>query len=80
MVGGALADAWAHTNIIDEIESFFTPWHALLYGGFTGTAAWTFWLAYRRGGAWCGGETAGRSGMPWAGSPRCCFSSPASAT
>jgi hypothetical protein len=51
LVGGALADAWAHTNIISEIESFFTPWHALLYGGFAGTAGWTFWLAYRRAGS-----------------------------
>src|SRR5262245_45528935 len=48
LVGGSLTDAWAHTNIINELESFFTPWHALLYGGFTATAAWTFWLAYRR--------------------------------
>ncbi len=48
LVGGSLADAWAHTNILNELESFFTPWHALLYGGFTATAAWTYWLAYRR--------------------------------
>ena len=48
LVGGSLTDAWAHTNIINELESFFTPWHALLYSGFTATAAWTFWLAYRR--------------------------------
>jgi|SRR5215470_4676597 len=45
MVGGLLADAWAHTNII---ESFFTPWHGLLYGGFLATAIWTFWLGLRR--------------------------------
>lgn len=48
MVGGMLADAWAHTNIIETIESFFTPWHAMIYSGFTATAAWTFWLALRR--------------------------------
>src|SRR6266487_5419050 len=30
LVGGSLADAWAHTNILNELESFFTPWHALL--------------------------------------------------
>ena len=29
LVGGSLTDAWAHTNIINELESFFTPWHAL---------------------------------------------------
>jgi hypothetical protein len=49
-VGGLLADAWAHSNIVDTIESFFTPWHGLLYGGFFATAAWTFWLGLRRRG------------------------------
>lgn len=48
LVGGVLADAWAHTNILETLESFFTPWHGLLYSGFATTAAWTFWLAYRR--------------------------------
>ncbi|HEX6686937.1 MAG TPA: hypothetical protein VF062_29500 [Candidatus Limnocylindrales bacterium] len=47
LIGGLFADAWAHTNILNTIESFFTPWHALLYGGFAGTAAWTWWLAFR---------------------------------
>jgi hypothetical protein len=61
LVGGALTDAWAHTNIIDELESFFTPWHALFYGGFAATAAWTFWLGYRRRGA---GRPWWRSGWP----------------
>lgn len=48
LIGGSAADAWAHANIVEELESFFTPWHALLYGGFILTAAWTFWLGYRR--------------------------------
>jgi hypothetical protein len=48
LVGGVLTDAWAHTNILDTIEGFFTPWHGLLYTGFAGTAGWTFWLAYKR--------------------------------
>jgi hypothetical protein len=47
-VGGAMSDAWAHTNILDTIEGFFTPWHALLYFGFAATGAWIFFLAYRR--------------------------------
>jgi hypothetical protein len=47
-VGGALTDAWAHSNIVKQLESFFTPWHAMLYGGFTATAAWTFWMGFRR--------------------------------
>jgi hypothetical protein len=48
LVAGTLLDAWAHVNIITELESFFTPWHAALYSGFVATACWTFWLAYRR--------------------------------
>lgn len=47
LVGGVLSDAWAHVNLLSSLESFFTPWHALLYSGFAGTAAWTWWLAFR---------------------------------
>lgn len=47
MVAGVLTDAWAHTNRFETIESFFTPWHGLLYTGFAAIAAWTVWLAYR---------------------------------
>lgn len=50
LIGGSLSDAWAHANLGDELETFFTPWHALLYGGFVLTSAWTFWLAYQRRG------------------------------
>jgi len=50
LVGGAMSDTWAHINILSDIqgEGFFTPWHGLLYGSFTASAAWLFWLAYRR--------------------------------
>ena len=47
LIGGVLSDAWAHTNL-GRLESFFTPWHALLYSGYALTAAWTVWLGYRR--------------------------------
>lgn len=50
LVGGSLSDAWAHANLADELETFFTPWHGLLYSGYLFTAAWTFWLAYQRRG------------------------------
>ncbi|GIJ72834.1 hypothetical protein [Virgisporangium ochraceum] len=50
LIGGSLADAWAHSNLASELETFFTPWHGLLYGGFAATAAWTIWLAFRRRG------------------------------
>jgi hypothetical protein len=47
LIGGVLTDAWAHTNRLTPDSGFFTPWHALLYSGFAGTAAWTWWLAFR---------------------------------
>jgi hypothetical protein len=37
---GAYLDAWAHTHRPD-LETFFTPWHAVLYSGFLATAALT---------------------------------------
>ncbi|NBE79781.1 hypothetical protein [Micromonospora rubida] len=48
LTAGAMSDGWAHSNIVETIEGFFTPWHGLLYAGFVATAAWTFWLAYQR--------------------------------
>jgi hypothetical protein len=32
-VGGVYIDGWAHNNIPDLIDSFFSPWHAILYSG-----------------------------------------------
>jgi hypothetical protein len=50
IIGGAASDGWAHSNRLSQIqqEGFFTPWHAVLYTGFAASAAWTFFLAYRR--------------------------------
>jgi len=48
LIGGVLTDAWAHSNLLTPDSGFFTPWHALLYSGFAGSAAWTWWLAFRR--------------------------------
>ena len=31
---GVFVDGWAHTHILNQIDTFFTPWHALFYGGF----------------------------------------------
>ena len=31
---GAWIDASAHTYLLDDIETFFTPWHAVLYTGY----------------------------------------------
>lgn len=31
---GVMVDIWAHSNVRPLFETFFTVWHALLYGGF----------------------------------------------
>ena len=48
VVTGAYVDVWAHNHLASTLETFFTPWHALLYGSFAATtaflvlaAAWT---------------------------------------
>ena len=38
--GGAYLDVWAHVHR-PELETFFTPWHAVLYSGFFAVAAAT---------------------------------------
>ncbi|MBM7786474.1 hypothetical protein [Tenggerimyces flavus] len=43
---GLFVDAWAHTNI-PQLETFFTPWHAVFYSGFTATALWILWVVWR---------------------------------
>ncbi|MBV2362908.1 hypothetical protein ACFPZ0_24070 [Streptomonospora nanhaiensis] len=48
MTIGVTLDGWAHKNVIETLEGFFTWWHAVLYTGFLATVAWTFLLAYRR--------------------------------
>lgn len=48
-VGGLYADGWAHLNI-GGLETFFTPWHAVLYGNFTLLVAWIGWTIWRNRG------------------------------
>lgn len=45
---GLFLDGYAHTNIIEELESFFTPWHAVFYSGFIATALWVLWTVAKR--------------------------------
>jgi hypothetical protein len=49
VITGMVLDAWAHQNA-SRLETFFTPWHAVLYAGFAAAAAWmvTRALAARR--------------------------------
>jgi hypothetical protein len=39
---GLFLDAWAHNNV-PQLETFFTPWHAVFYSGFVATAGWVLW-------------------------------------
>jgi len=49
LVGGLFLDGWAH-NTRPQLETFFTPWHAVFYSGFVATAAWVCWsVRVRRG-------------------------------
>ncbi|MEO8606348.1 MAG: hypothetical protein ABI690_00575 [Chloroflexota bacterium] len=53
-VGGLFLDGWAH-NHIPTLESFFTPWHAVLYSGFFSVAVLMAVTQYRnvgKGYAW----------------------------
>jgi hypothetical protein len=45
---GLFVDGWAHSNL-EQLESFFTPWHALFYSGFGATAFWIAWCVRREG-------------------------------
>lgn len=38
LVGGAYLDNWAHAHIA-TLDTFFTPWHGVLYSGFAACAA-----------------------------------------
>ena len=40
MVGGVFVDGWAHLNFASTKETFFTPWHGVLYSGFGAVVAW----------------------------------------
>ncbi|WP_329084138.1 MULTISPECIES: hypothetical protein [unclassified Streptosporangium] len=52
---GLMIDAWAHSNLT-ELETFFTPWHAVFYSGFTVISGWIIWQVWRN-------VRAGRQGL-----------------
>ncbi|WP_422936325.1 hypothetical protein [Sinomonas sp. P47F7] len=47
LLTGTYVDGWAHNNLPD-LETFFTPWHAILYSGFAACAVWIAALTWRR--------------------------------
>ena len=47
LVSGLYADGWAHVNV-PGLETFYTPWHGVLYASFTLLVAWLGVLVLRR--------------------------------
>jgi hypothetical protein len=45
MMVGLFVDGWAHRN--NKPETFFTPWHGLLYSGFMASAVWMLMVVRR---------------------------------
>lgn len=44
VVGGLFLDGWNHLNLQNgRLGSFFTPWHGLLYAGFSANAMWVIY-------------------------------------
>jgi hypothetical protein len=48
LIGGLGLDGWAHSQLEGRLESFFTPWHAVFYSGWTATALWVLWMVQTR--------------------------------
>lgn len=46
LVIGLFTDGWAHHDL-PEFETFFTPWHALLYSGLAATGGWIVFTTVR---------------------------------
>lgn len=46
LLAGLCFDGWAHRH--QQLETFFTPWHGVLYSGFAATCAVGAWLIVRR--------------------------------
>ncbi|QHT62736.1 hypothetical protein GXP70_23975 [Paenibacillus lycopersici] len=45
LIGGIFIDGFAHNHGV--VETFFTPWHAILYSGYLASAAWMGWLLFQ---------------------------------
>ncbi len=61
LIGGLFLDGWAHSTR-PQLETFFTPWHAVFYSGFAATAAWICWSVWTRrraAGSWRASVPAG---------------------
>jgi hypothetical protein len=47
MMTGLFIDGWAHQA--QKPETFFSPWHGILYSGFVSAVAWFAWQGFRAG-------------------------------
>ena len=47
MMTGLFIDGWAHQA--QKPETFFSPWHGILYSGFVSAVCWFAWKGYRAG-------------------------------
>jgi hypothetical protein len=47
VVTGVYTDGWAHVNV-GGLDTFFTPWHGLLYSSFLLLSVWVGYLTWRR--------------------------------
>jgi hypothetical protein len=45
LIGGIFIDGFAHNSGV--VESFFTPWHAVLYSCYLVTAMWMIFITYQ---------------------------------
>lgn len=55
MMMGTFLDGFAHHNLPESLETFFTPWHGILYSGFLALAGFILFHQFRniaRGYAW----------------------------
>ena len=65
LIAGLFVDGYAHNNLRGTLETFFTPWHAVLYSGFTACAAWIAWLTFQQAQAGRRGLNAIPVGYEW---------------
>lgn len=63
IVIGIFIDGWAHVNLIDSLETFFSPWHAGFYSGMVAFALWVGIVWRSNGRRFPAGYLAGAAGV-----------------
>ncbi len=44
---GIMLDSWAHVHFGEDLETFFTPWHGVLYAGFLASSVYMIWFVIK---------------------------------